>query len=275
MMANGNAKFIKFDAAGGSGTIGSGTMEKVDTTAYNTAKITGDYSFGVAGLDHLNNRAAIAGRFTSNGAGTLTNAAGDVNAYGATYSMSFTAANYTVSNAATGRGTLNLAFTFGGAPARLNFVFYIVNAGKLFAMERDAVTTATPLLNGVAVQQHSPAGGFSNASLNGNMVIYLTGLSTCGGGASGVPKAVAGLLSADGKGAFTLTYDENYCRAPHSRHRCVRDVQCVRQWPDIDYDRRIQPACLSGELESGFPLRLGFQCSVWARRTPDCGVIQQ
>jgi len=216
MMANGNAKFIKFDAAGGSGVIGSGAMEKADTTAYGTAKITGDYSFGVAGLDHLNNRAAIAGRFSSNGAGTLTNAAGDLNAYGATYSMSFTAANYTVSNAAAGRGTMNLAFTFGGAPASLNFVFYIVNAGKLFAMERDAVTTATPLLNGVVVQQHSPAGGFSNSSLNGNMVIYLTGLSTCGGGASGVPKAVAGLLTADGKGAFTLTYDENFCRAPNS-----------------------------------------------------------
>jgi len=216
MMADGNAKFIKFDAAGGSGIIGSGTMEKVDITAYNTAKITGDYSFGVAGLDHLNNRAAIAGRFTSNGAGTLTNAAGDVNAYGTAYSMSFTAANYTVSNASTGRGTMNLAFKFGGAPASLNFVFYIVNAGKLFAMERDAVTTATPLLNGVVVRQHSPAGGFSNASLNGNMVMYLTGLSMCGRGASGVPKAGAGLLTANGSGAFSLTWDENFCRAPNS-----------------------------------------------------------
>ena len=58
MMANGNAQFIEFDAAGGSGTIGSGTMEKVDTTAYGTAKITGPYAFGVVGLDHLNHRAA-------------------------------------------------------------------------------------------------------------------------------------------------------------------------------------------------------------------------
>jgi hypothetical protein len=215
MMANGNAQFIKFDAAGGSGIIGSGTMEKVDTTAYDTAKISGDYSFGVVGLDHLNNRAAIAGRFTSNGAGTLTSAAGDVNAYGATYSMSFIAANYTVSNAATGRGTMNLAFTFGGTPDSLNFVFYIVNSGKLFVMESDPVTTAAPLLNGVVVHQQIPAGGFTNASLNGNMVIYLTGLSSCGTGA-GVPKAGAGLLTANGSGAFSLTWDENFCRAPNS-----------------------------------------------------------
>jgi hypothetical protein len=97
----------------------------------------------------------------------------------------------------------------------MNFVFYIVNSGKLFVVESDTVTTATPLLNGVVVQQQIPAGGFTNASLNGNMVIYLTGLSLCGS-ASGVPKAGAGLLTANGNGAFSLTYDENYCRAPNS-----------------------------------------------------------
>src|SRR2546427_2518435 len=215
MLANGTAQFIEFDASGGSGTIGSGTMEKADTTAYSTARITGDYAFGAAGFDNANNRAAIEGRFTSNGTGTLTNAAGDVNAYGIDYSMIFTAANYTVSNTATGRGTMNLAFTFGGIPDSLNFVFYIVNSGKLFVMESDAVTTATPLLNGVVVQQQIPAGGFTNASLNGTLVISLTGLSLCGSG-PGVPKAVAGLLTTNGGGALSLTYDENYCRAPNS-----------------------------------------------------------
>ena len=215
MMANGNAQFIKFDASGGVGTIGSGTMEKADATAYSTAKITGDYAFGAAGFDNANNRAAILGRFTSNGTGTLTNPVGDVNAYGTDYAMNFTAANYTVSNPATGRGAMHFTFTFGGAPANLNFVFYVVNSGKLFPMESDAVTTATPLLNGVVLQQQIPSGGFSNASLSGNTVISLTGLSMCGSG-SGVPKAVAGLLTTNGNGALSLTYDENYCRAPNS-----------------------------------------------------------
>jgi len=215
MLANGNAEFIEFDASGGAGTIGSGTMEKADTTAYSAARIIGDYAFGAAGLDNANNRAAIEGRFTSNGTGTLTNTVGDVNAYGTDYSMTFTAANYTVSDTATGRGTMNLAFLFGGTSANLNFVFYVVNAGKLFIMEMDSVSTSAPLLNGVVLQQQSPAGGFSNASLNGNMVIYLTGLSSCSSG-SGVPKAGAGLLTANGSGAFSLTYDENYCRAPNS-----------------------------------------------------------
>jgi hypothetical protein len=215
MMANGNAQFIEFDASGGTGTIGSGTMEKADTTAYSTARITGDYAFGASGFDNTNNRAAIEGRFTSNGTGALTSAAGDVNAYGTDYPMTFTAANYTVTNTATGRGTMHMAFTFGGTPDSMNFVFYVVNSGKLFVMESDAVTTATPLLNGVVMQQHTPAGGFSNASLNGNMVISLTGHSACGT-VSGVPKAVAGLLTTNGSGALSLTYDENFCRAPNS-----------------------------------------------------------
>ncbi|HKV61180.1 MAG TPA: hypothetical protein VJO16_04655 [Candidatus Acidoferrum sp.] len=216
MTANGNAQFIEFDASGGSGTIGSGTMEKADTAAYSTSRITGNYAFGAAGLDTANNRAAIEGRFTSNGTGSLTNAAGDVNAYGTGYVMNFTAANYTVSDTATGRGTMHLAFTLGGTSDSMNFVFYVVNSGKLFVMESDSVSTATPLVTGAVVQQQTPSGGFTNASLNGNMVIYLTGLSVCGSGAVGVPKAVAGLLTANGSGAFSLTYDENFCRAPNS-----------------------------------------------------------
>ena len=214
-LANGNAQFIEFDASGGAGTIGSGTIEKADAGSFSTARITGDYAFGAAGSDKANNRAAIEGRFTSNGTGAFANAAGDVNEYGTDYAMNFTTASYAVSDTSTGRGTMNLSFTFGGLPASLNFVFYIVNAGKLFVMESDPVTAATPLLNGAVVQQQTPTGGFSNPSLKGNTVIYLTGLSLCGSG-PGVPKAVAGLLTTDGNGSLSLTYDENYCHAPNS-----------------------------------------------------------
>jgi Domain of unknown function (DUF4082) len=216
LMADGNAKFIRFDAAGGSGIIGSGSMEKADTSAYNTAKIAGDYAFGVAGQDNVNNRAALVGRFTSDGAGTLANAGGDVNAYGSVSSLSFTSANYTVLDATSGRGTMSMSFQFGGGSGTLNFVFYIVNAGKLLLIENDTVSTPTPLLTGTVVRQQTPAGGFSNASLNSNTVIYLTGLSACANITGPVPKAVAGLLTPDGNGGLVLTFDENFCRTPNS-----------------------------------------------------------
>jgi hypothetical protein len=94
MMANGNAKFVEIDAGGGHGSVGSGTIEKVDTTAYSTAKITGDYAFGVAGLDQSNNRTAIAGRFTANGSGTFTNGAADANQSGTFTTLNVFAASY-------------------------------------------------------------------------------------------------------------------------------------------------------------------------------------
>lgn len=206
MMSNGNAKFIEIDASGGHGTVGSGTIEKVDTTTFNTARIVGDYAFGVAGQEQSNtSRTAIAGRFTANGAGTLTNGAADANQNGTFTTLDLLAGTYTVTDSATGRGVVNLPPVIGGALQNLDFVFYVVNSGKLFIMDVDAVSPASPLLNGTVLQQQTPAGGFTNASLNSGMVIYLTGTaSLSGSGCDG-----AGLLTGDGLGALTLTYDQN------------------------------------------------------------------
>jgi len=204
MMSNGNAKFVEIDASGGHGTVGSGSIEKVDTSAYNTARIAGDYAFGVAGQDQSNNRTAIAGRFTANGAGILSNGAADENFAGRFTTMNLFAGTYMVTDSATGRGIMNIPPVIGGSLSNLDFVFYVVNGGKLFAMDMDAVSPAAPLLVGTVLQQQTPVGGFSNASLNGTMVIYLTGLS--GGNAA---CAGGGLLKTDGMAGLTLTYDQN------------------------------------------------------------------
>lgn len=210
LMANGNAKFVEIDATGGHGTIGSGTIEKADSTSYSTAKIDGDYAFGVAGFDSSNNRSAIVGRFSANGAGMLANGAADINLNGLFSTWNSFEGNYIVADVATGRGILNLPPFIGGTPTNLNFVFYLVNATKIFAMETDVVTQATPLLNGVLLQQQTPIGGFTNSSLTGGMVIYLIGRSAAGcGSAMPAPNVIAGLLTADGNGGFTLSYDQN------------------------------------------------------------------
>jgi hypothetical protein len=198
MMANGNAKFVEIDASGGHGTVGSGTMEKVDTTAFTTAKITGDYAFGVAGFDQSNNRTAMAGRFTANGLGTFTNGAADLNLSGSFSTLNVLAGTYAVTDGATGRGILNIPPVAGGSPINLNFVFYVINAGKVFAMEMDVLSPATPLLTGVVLQQQTPAiVGFTNLSLNGGMVMY----------GSGAGAGEAGLLTADGIGLLTVDFN--------------------------------------------------------------------
>jgi hypothetical protein len=200
MMSNGNAKFVEMDASGGHGTVGSGTMERVDTTAYNTARITGDYAFGVSGLDQSNNRTAIAGRFTASGAGALSNGAADENMSGRFSTMNLFAGTYIVTDTATGRGTMNLPPVIGGSLLNLDFVFYIVNGGKLFAMDMDVVSPASPLLVGTVLRQQTPIGGFTDASLIGGMVVYFTG----GGGRSCIG---GGLITANGIGGATLIYD--------------------------------------------------------------------
>jgi hypothetical protein len=209
LMANGNAVFSVFDTLGGRTELASGTMEKADTAVYSVAKIAGDYAFGVAGVDHSNNRVAFAGRLTADGAGNFSNVAADINASGSNSSAIVTMATYSISDSSTGRGSINMTALLGVVPTSYNFVFYIVNSGKIFAMETHPYTVSAPLLNGVLLQQQTPAGGFSNAALNGGMVMYLTGRSTCGSATGPAPNALAGLFTADGQGAFTRTYDQN------------------------------------------------------------------
>src|SRR5260370_24579658 len=65
-------------------------------------------------------------------------------------------------------------------------------------MEMDALSPATPMLTGVVLQQQTPAiVGFTNASLNGGMVMY----------GSGTGAGEAGLLTADGIGLLTLDFN--------------------------------------------------------------------
>jgi len=119
-----------------------------------------------------------------------------------------------------------------------------------------------------------PTGGFSNTSLNGNMVIYLTGLSMCGS-ASGVPKAVAGLLTTNGNGALSLTYDENYCRAPNSVTGAPGTYSVAsngRAAITIGGYRLVAYLVNSNQV---FSLRLGCQCFVRFRRGAGSGFIHQ
>ena len=161
-------------------------------------------------MDSWNNRTAIAGRLTANGAGIFTDGAADVNQSGTFTTWMSYAANYTVSDTTSGRGIMILPPLVGGVPQSLNLVFYVVNAGKQFAMEVDPVTILTPLLNGVVLQQQSATGGFSNVSLNGGMVIYLTGRSASGGG--GAPGSATGLfgtysVASNGRAAIRIGVD--------------------------------------------------------------------
>jgi len=163
-------------------------MEKADTTAYSTARITGDYAFGAAGFDNVNNRAAIEGRFTSNGTGTLTNPVGDLNGYGTDYPMTFTAANYAVSNFRHRPRHHAPGIHVRRNTGELEFRVLRRESREAVIIESDAVHDGNSAAERRCGAAANPCGGILQLLADSNMVIYLTGTSNCGFG-TGVPKA--------------------------------------------------------------------------------------
>lgn len=192
------ARFIEFD---NNAPHGGGVIEKQDPTAFSTARITGDYAFGVSSVITASNGApanfGAAGRFTAS-AGAISAGTIDEDSDGTVTSNAAFTGTYTV--AATGRGTMTL--TVAGAANPVNLVFYVVSSNELLVQSSDAQTLNTSLLTGT-IQHQTGAGTFSNASLNAASVIGLVGTNSNGN------DVVLGVLDIPTPGNFTLVGDEN------------------------------------------------------------------
>lgn len=181
-----------------------GPLSQQDTTAFSTAKITGNYAFGLIGVDGAggNNRFGVAGQFNSNGTGTLSGLAdGDDIFTGVSSQVTLTASDFTV--ASDGRGTVTLNFSGGNMNFSLEFAFYVVSATELLMMEADGPRTGHPLLVGQALQQAS--GGFTDASLSGNAILGVQSLTNFT-----VPSVTGGIVTANGNGSsMAFSFDQN------------------------------------------------------------------
>ena len=197
----GKGRLVEFDT---SGTVTGGVMKLRDTSAFSTAAINGNYAFAVA--DQLPGQFVAAGAFNAN-AGVIssgavdTNSQGNIDGAGATYPtapLSFTGSAMVDTN---GRGTLS----FTTANGQINSTCYVISATELYCSSSDVQGSNPlyPLFAGRILRQSSAS--FSNSSVNGTSVRYLSGMATSG---SGVMVEV-GLLQADGSGNFTYTADAN------------------------------------------------------------------
>jgi Putative Ig domain len=193
-------RFVNFSPiAQNSPTQGAGIFEKQDPTAFSTAKIIGDYAFGVsaASADSSNTKFGAAGRFTAS-AGAISSGTIDEDNRGTVTSNAAFTGTYSV--AATGRGTM--ALNIVGATDPVNLVFYVVSSGELLLQNSDT-EGVNSLFIGTALQQ-SGAGTFSNASLNSASVVSLSGLTV-----NGPSDVVLGILTFPSAGNFSLVGDEN------------------------------------------------------------------
>lgn len=181
---------IEFDDTTGYGQRGAGIIRLQDSTAFSTAKVTGNYAFGASGVDSNANRFAIAG-VADLSTGTVTGGMADADVGGAVLSdQGITSGTYSI-NSATGRGTLS--FVIPG-PTTIDFAIYVVSSSEVIVMTTDPISATNAIAVGEARQQ---SGTFAQASLSGSIVLHDTGLSPMG------PLTVIGLLSADGMGGVS------------------------------------------------------------------------
>jgi len=191
MASDQHGLMIRFDTAT---VTASGSIDRQDTTAFNTAALSGNYVVNLSGIDSTANVLLQVGALASNGSGTISSGVLDVNDSGTpSLGLSLTG-TYTV--ASTGRGTLVLT-TSGGTQ---NFALYVVSAKQFKLVETDAGASSS-----VVGDLNQQAGGpFGNGSLHGNYVF------TMGGSTANGPFALGGILAANGGGLFTSgVFDEN------------------------------------------------------------------
>jgi hypothetical protein len=173
---------------------GSGTFFLQNTQDFQVPPAA-SYAIGTLGADSLLNRYAAAGQFVVGSGGVLTSSTEDVNDNGMLTSRTFTGA-FGAPNASTGRGTVG--FTFNGV---LNsYAYYVISSGQYILVGIDPLADNDPL---TITSMLTQTGTYSNASLTGNSILELTGLT------SNNADVVLGLATWDGNGNGTFSLDEN------------------------------------------------------------------
>jgi len=201
VQSGGNGSVMPDDAT--NPIVMSGVFFKQDTSAFSTGKFTGNYAFGFSGVGGSENRYAMAGAFSSDGQGNLTNGeldADEIN--GNPINATFSANDFTV--ASSGRGTVTLNVSGVGAG---DFAFYVVDATHLLMIQTDAI--GGPLgsvLSGQVLQQSGLTG--NDTDLDGIGVFAMEQIDfAC---TPVCPEVLVGLLTTDGSGNITsLAGDDN------------------------------------------------------------------
>jgi hypothetical protein len=192
-------RIIEFDDSTGSGTRGSGIIRKQDATSFAVTKISGNYAFGLTGSDLSGNRFGILGAFTAT-AGVFTSGSFDADDAGTlTTNAPITSQVYTV--ASNGRGTLSVV----AGSTTFTFALYMVSSSEILLVGTDPISSTNPLDSGEALQQQ---GTFSQSSLSGNFVLYLSGESGSGSSATSNTSLILGTVTSGGNATVTIYQDD-------------------------------------------------------------------
>jgi hypothetical protein len=194
------ARLIEFDdTSGTNGQRGSGVVRLQDITAFLKSGITGLYAFGLIGHDAAGNREAMVGAFSADGTGAISSGIVDQNIAG-TLTNPLLAGTYTAPSSTNGRAAMTLT---PSGESSLDLSTYVVSATELLVLTTNTVSS-DGLLSGTILSQTSAS--FDNSSLNSSAVYYQLGVNPTA--ATTQSFAEIGLLSSDGSGGLTATYDK-------------------------------------------------------------------
>ena len=216
MRADGkNGDLIEFDDPP-SGSRGSGTIRKQDTTLFVASTLNGPFAFGVRGEKADNTRAGSLGAFTLDGVSTLSGGAVDYSEPGTSFTGLAATGTFTAPDATHGRGTLTIVIqsvpTIGNLT--LHFAYYITRGASgtqpiIYLQSTDTVdSVGHGLQNGIMAKQINTP--YSNASLSGTVIFSLTGFDT----SHSITNTIVGLATSSGTGTFTGVADQEADAAP-------------------------------------------------------------
>ena len=188
VLSNDRALLIEFDTF----ATALGSIEKQDLNAFSNSALNGNFSFSLSGLGFSGGTQSSVGRFTMDGMGGISAGVEDTNDLGSIYTNVPFTGTYNVG--LNGRGTATLI----EPSATLQFSFYVISANRILIVSLDFL----PAMLGQAERQQTVP--FTNASLSGDNIFFLGGLSTSGSVAS------AGRFTANGSGGIASgVLDEN------------------------------------------------------------------
>lgn len=189
-------------------TWGTGAITRQNPADLSFQQIAGNFASGFSGVDPSLNRFAGAGAYQIGLTGNLQGIL-DTNDAGTLKNSLPTAGTLFAPDSSTGRGTA--IFVTGGVNS--NWVYYVTSASDLNFLSADPVSGGANLVQQTMLRQDSAS--FDNTSLNGVSVFRTSGIaqsrdkSKRQAPAAGAPDVVLGLLTTDGAGNGSISYDEN------------------------------------------------------------------
>ena len=176
---------------------GSGVLKASSISNVAPANLKGGYAFGFRGYNTHSEPVAVVGSFQADGSGNITSGSVDLNDNGTVSSSTSVTGSSTYAS-------LGGLITLKIGSATLNFDYYQVSPTKFLTTSADQTSATIPMVSGTVLQQ---SGAFTNASFTGANVLGMTG-SALQSPATFIPDVALGLLTSDGKGNVSASYDE-------------------------------------------------------------------